>query len=60
MFILLKQRPVIKLLLTTIFSKANFIQDAIQSELSPDQVLENWNVKVPTIYHEYFALEESP
>ena len=41
------------------YSKANFIQDAVQSDLSPDQILENRNTKVPTIYYESFALEES-
>ena len=42
------------------YFKANFIQDAVQSDLSLDQVLENWKTKIQTICHESFAVEESP
>ena len=42
------------------YFQANFIQDGVQSDLSPDRFLENWNTKIPTIYHESFTMEESP
>lgn len=40
--------------------KANFVQDDVQSNLFADHGLENWDAQVPTIYHEYSAVEESP